>query len=280
MKRLIFLVLLLILFSFSVNAQRLRIDIANQDPNPVRAGEVVEVTLKIENTMDLTDHNTTLEIIPEFPFSLYASSPFIDIGRIDSREVTYKDFKLKVDNNAADGKSKFTIKHRYKDDKEDSSKYEFFINVEKKRLEIKPYIVASDIVTSGNSGKFTIEIANVGRQNIQSLELELSDSTDYKLLSTSNYIYIGDLEADDTESEDFSIYVNENLNNVNIPIKLKYEVNDEIFEKDFNLVLNLLTKEEAKKVGLIKNSYTTYIIIIILVLIAIFFLYRKFRKKW
>ncbi len=234
MKRLIFLVLLLILFSFSVNAQRLRIDIANQDPNPVRAGEVVEVTLKIENTMDLTDHNTTLEIIPEFPFSLYASSPFIDIGRIDSREVTYKDFKLKVDNNAADGKSKFTIKHRYKDDKEDSSKYEFFINVEKKRLEIKPYIVASDIVTSGNSGKFTIEIANVGRQNIQSLELELSDSTDYKLLSTSNYIYIGDLEADDTESEDFSIYVNENLNNVNIPIKLKYEVNDEIFEKDFD----------------------------------------------
>ena len=279
MKKLIF-ILLIILFSLSVIAQRLRIDIANQDPNPVRAGEVVEVTLKIENTMDLTDHNTTLEIVPEFPFSLYASSPIIDIGRIDSREITYKDFKLKVANEAADGKSKLTIKHRYKDDKEDSSEYEFFINVEKKRLEIKPYIVASDIITSSNSGKFTIEIANVGRQNIQSLELELLDSLDYKLLSTSNYIYIGDLEADDTESEDFSIYVNENLNNVNIPIKLRYEVNDEIFEKDFNLVLNLLTKDEAKKVGLIKESYTTYIIILIIVLVALFFLYKKFRKKW
>ena len=73
MKKLIF-ILLIILFSLSVNAQRLRIDIANKDPNPVRAGEVVEVTLKIENTMDLTDHNTTLEIVPEFPFSLYAKN--------------------------------------------------------------------------------------------------------------------------------------------------------------------------------------------------------------
>ncbi len=278
MKKILILIIILILFSVIVNAERIRVDLIKQDPDPVRSGDVVEVKFKLDNSQDLTKNDVKVEILPNYPFALYSENSTKDFGRIDSREVVYFDFKLKVDNTAADGKHDIVLK-LYEGDTVWLLKDAFYIEVENKRLELKPYIVASDIVTHGSSGKFTIEIANVGRQNIDALELELLESKDYKLLSTSNYVYIGDLEADDTESEDFSIYVNDKVHNVNIPLKLRYEVNDKIYDEDFNLILNLLTEEEAKKIGLIKNSSVTYIIVVIIILVALFFIYKKFRKK-
>jgi hypothetical protein len=270
--------MIVILFSLSASAERLRIDLASQDPNPVRAGDVVDITLKIENTYDITKEDIRLEIVPEYPFTLYSSSPFIDVGRVDAREIVYKDFKLKVENDAVDGKNRFKLK-LFKGKNYDGVEYDLFVDVERKRLELKPYVVDSDIITSGSSGKFTIEIANVGRQNIESLELELLESEDYKLLSTSNYVYLGDLEFDDTETEDFSVYVKEGTNEVKIPLRLKYEVNDKIYEQNYDLSLNLLTEKEAKKIGLIKTSYKTYIIAFIILVIALIVIYKKYRKK-
>ena len=253
-------------------------DLIKQDPDPVRAGDVVQLKFKIENLRDITQNNVKVELVQDYPFSLYSAEAIKDIGRIESGEIANFDYKVKIDNNAADGKNEIRLR-LYEGDTVWELKDLFFVDVENKRLELKPYIVTSDIVTTGSSGKFTIEIANVGRQKVESLELELLDSTDYKLLSTSNYVYIGDLDFDDTESEEFSVYVSEGINKVNIPVKLKYEVNDKQYQQNYNLVLNLLTEKEAKKVGLIKQSYTTYIIITIIILIALFFIYRKFRKK-
>ncbi len=278
MKRILLFVVLVLIFLTIVNAERIRLDLIKQDPDPARAGDVVEVKFKLDNTQDVTKNNVMVEILPSYPFTLYSENTTKSFGRIDSREVIYFDFKLKVDSGATDGNNEVILK-LYEGNTVWLLKDTFYIDIENKRLELKPYIVASDLITSGKSGSFTIEIANVGRQNIDALELELLDSPDYKLLSTSNYVYIGDLSADDTESEDFNVYIKEGINNVNIPLKLKYEVNDNIYENQFDLILNLLTKEEAIKIGLIKQSNTTYIIIFVIVVVAAFFLYKKLRKK-
>jgi len=273
--------LIIILTSFSVSAQILRVDMIKQDPDPVRAGDVVKVTFKLENLWDETQNDVRVELLPEYPLSLYESSNVKNLGRVESRrtyDAVYFDYKLKVDADATKGDHELKMNLHVGDMtyKPDTI---FFVDVDADKISLKPYISASDLVVSGRSGKFTIEIANTGGEDVEALELELLPSEGYKLLSTSSYIYVGNLESDDTESVDYNIYVPENVQVVKIPINLKYMVNDKDYEKDFELGINLLTMEEAKQVGLLKVSYTSYYVLGVVVLILLLLALRRIFKR-
>ncbi len=272
---------IIILASFSVNAQLLRVDMIKQDSDPVRAGDVVKVTFKIENLWDETRNDVSVELLPEYPFSMYESSAIKNLGRIESRRTysaVYFDYKLKVDADATKGDHEIKMNLHIGNTIYKPST-QFFIDVDADKISLKPYISTSDLAISGKSGKFTIEIANRGGEDVEALELELLPSQDYKLLSTSNYVYVGNLESDDTESVDYNIYVPESVQVVNIPIKLRYMANDKDYEKDFGLSINLLTMEEAKQVGLLKVSYTSYYVFGVVVLVALLIVLRRIFKR-
>tara|TARA_Y100000310_G_scaffold336884_1_gene422568 strand:- start:11232 stop:12086 length:855 start_codon:yes stop_codon:yes gene_type:complete len=282
MKKIFLLVLPLLLFSSIVAAQSLYVTMVNQDPDPVRAGEVVEVRFKIENLWTTTEENVLLEIQPEYPFTLYSGDALrelgIIVGRSDFKEATIVDFKLKVDSNAVDGDHAVKLKLT-KGSAEWTYDDDFYIDIEKEEINLKAYVRSSELITSGNKGAITLELANAGESDIKFLELELLPSQDYKLLSTSNYVYLGDLDSDDTESEDFEIYVNKEISTVHLPIKVEYEVRDTNYKKTYNLELNLLTEKEATKLGLIKkNNLNTILITIAVILIGIY-TYRKIKKR-
>ena len=279
MKLLFVIGLLMVLASLSVSAESLQIGLIEQDPDPIRAGEIVEARFKVENIWDETRHDVSIELVPEYPFSLYGESPIKQLGRIDGREIVYFDFKLRVDPGASDGDHE--IRLRVLDGGKGiwELKDMFFIDVQQEKVNIKPYIVSSDLVTGGKSGTFTLEIANTGGVDVEALELELIPSEDYKLLSTSNYVYIGDVESDDTESEDFTIYVGEDITDVRIPIRLLYEYEDHPYDQQTELVLHLLTRKEAKQVGLVQGSSAPAIIGVIVVGIVAIYLIRRYRRR-
>ena len=283
MKKLLLLVLCILLISMTVHAQALHFSLVGQDPDPVRAGDVVELRFKVENSWDQSRYDVKIEIVPDYPFSLYGESAIKELGRIDGREyganAVLFDFKLKVDPGASDGEHEIKLRVHDGDQGIWELKNMFYVDVEHEEIEVKPYIVSSNLITGGKSGSFTIEIANSGGVDVESLELQLLASDDYKLLSTSNYIYIGDLEADDTESEDFNIYVNEGVTDVHIPVKLTYEYKDKEYNKDADLVLHLLTEAEAKKVGLAKSSNIPYFIGAVVIAVIAIFLIRRYRKR-
>lgn len=280
---LVLLALFTLIISPLISAESIDVTLLNQDPDPVSAGDVVEVRFKIDNLWQTTKDPVKLEIIPEYPFSLYSGSREKNLGIMlgkqtgaDSRIV---DYKLKVDENAVEGDTEIKIKASmgdtvwiYKD--------EFFIDIEKEELRLRTYIRSSNLITPGSKGKVSLELANAGGYDINFLELTLLPSEDYKLLSTSNYAYIGDLDSDDTESEEFLIYVNEGADKVSIPIKILYEANDYPYTSEETLTLKLLTPEEAKSIGLIKVSYTPYIWAGIIIGIALLLIFRKLKKKW
>lgn len=281
MKQLLTALVLVLLLATSVSAKVFQLGMISQDPDPVQAGDVVKVRFKIENLWEETKYNVLVRAVPEYPFSIYGGSEVIELGRLDGTRLgsgpVYFDFKFRVDHEALDGDHEMTL---MVDDEESVEKFEnmFFVEVEKERIALRPYIVASDLIIPGTKGTFTIEIANAGGLDVQSLELELLPSGDYRLLSTSNYIYLGDIEADDTESEDFSIYVEKGIQQVHIPVRLTYEVDDKNYTDDTKLVLNLLTEAEAKKIGLIKESYLPYIIgALVIVVVAIIVIRRRRR---
>ena len=275
----LFLVLLLIPFA---SAQSLFITMVNQDPDPVRAGEVVEVRFKIENLWTTPEDEVVFEILPEYPFTLYSGETVRrlgrPIGRVNPEEATILDFKLRVDHLAVDGDHEIKLaltkgKAQWFYDNQ------FFIDIEQEEINLRPYVRSSELVTAGNKGMITIELANAGESDIKFLEMQLLPSESYKLLSTSDYVYLGDLDSDDTESEDFSIYVEKDMNTVKIPIQVFYEVYDTNYEETFDLSLNLLTEKEATKVGLIQKSSLNTILISIAVILIGIYLYRRYRKK-
>ncbi|MBS3144965.1 hypothetical protein J4208_05270 [Candidatus Woesearchaeota archaeon] len=286
MKNLFLLMMSLLLLSATVLAEEqglIRVDLIGQDPDPVRAGDVVEVRFKIENWWEDTKEDVSIEIIPSYPFTIYGESNIKSLGRLEGRKLSadavFADFKLRVDPRAVDGEQELliniytgTAKIEYKD--------LFFIDIENEQVKLRPYIASSDIVVGGNKGSITLDIANSGGYNVNSLELELLPSDNYRLLSTSNYVYIGDVDADDVESEDFDIYVNRDLEQVKIPIRLTYEADDTIYTDEHTLTLDLLSTSEAKQLGLVQSNTGMWITIVIVLVIVGYIVYRKrFRKR-
>lgn len=282
MKKLLLMAVVAVLLSLPAHAQLLRVGMINQDPDPVRAGDVVKVRFKLENLWEETKYNVKVEIVPEYPFTLYTESGIKDVGRVDGTRrgggAVYFDFKLRVDHGASDGDHEVTM--RVDDGSSVTElKEQFFIDVEKEKIAVKPYIAASDLVTSGRSGSFTIEVANAGGIDVEALELTLLPSDDYRLLSTSDYVYLGDLKVDDTESEDFGVYVPEGKQGVSIPVQLDYVVKDKDYTERTDLTLNLLTMEEARKVGLVKKNNAPPLIGAVIVLIVAVVIIRRVRKR-
>ena len=265
----------------SVSGQSLFVTMVNQDPDPVRAGQVVEVRFKLENLWETTEENILFEIILDYPFTIYSGEAQKHIGkplgRAATDEATIVDFKLKVDPRAVDGDHELKLKLT-RGSTEWIYEDQFFIDIEKEDINLKAYIRSSDFITAGAKGTVTLELANAGESEIKFLQLELLPSADYKLLSTSNYVYLGDLYPDDTETEYFTLYIEEGKTAVVLPVNVYYKVDDENYEDSFTLKLNLLTTSEAKKIGLIESNNLNAILIAIAIILIGIFVYRRFLR--
>lgn len=220
--------------------------------------------------------------MPEYPFSLYSGERIENIGILHGRqtgiEAPIVDFRLKVDEEAVDGDNEIGLKVKvggttwiYDDN--------FFIEVKNEEVRLRNYIRSSNLIIPESKGKITIEFANAGGYDLEFFEVWLLPSDDYKLLSTSNYVYIGDIDSDDTESEEFEIYVPKDVREVKIPIKVSYEVNDFEYVAEEKLTLQLLNSEEAKSIGLIKSNTGKNVIWGIIIGLALLYVYRRYRKR-
>ncbi len=264
-----------------VSAQSLQIGLINQDPDPVTAGDVVKIRFKVENLWETTKEPVILEIMPEYPFTLYSGKNVRNIGILHGRqtgiEAPIVDYRLKVDEEAVDGDNEIGIKVKVGDT---TWVYDdFFIEVENEEIRLRNYIRSSNLIVPESKGKVSIEFANAGGYDFEFFEVWLLPSDDYKLLSTSNYVYIGDIDSDDTESEEFEIYVPKDVREVNIPIKVSYEVNDFEYVSEEVLTLQLLNSGEAKSIGLIKSSTGKNILWGIIIGLVLLYLYRRYKKR-
>ena len=50
----------------------IQVTLLNQDPDPVQPGDVVEVRFQVQNKLSETTDDVYIEILPEFPFSMYS----------------------------------------------------------------------------------------------------------------------------------------------------------------------------------------------------------------
>lgn len=126
MKKIIYFLMLLVCVSLVAAATitempipssyYIKVTLVNQEPDPVEPGALVDVRFKVENYGTNKAEDITLEIVPEYPFSIYTGTAQRKIGGVYSRQIgdtgVIEKYTLKVDENAVAGENKLNVRYR------------------------------------------------------------------------------------------------------------------------------------------------------------------------
>jgi len=280
--KIIIAVALLMLYLFSLIGMASAIVIKSVSTNPVKIapGETSTIEIILENDLeiDVKDISVALDFkdVPFAPFESSSENSINEIREDDEERVRFKVIAL---NDAKSGIYKIPILISYIEEeivKTKNSLMSLSVNAEPiLGLENK-----NDLLLKNTRNNVEITVINKGLGDVRFLEIELGNSAYVEILSSKN-VYIGDINSDDFDSGNFNIFFDENSPDIiNLSVILKYRdaSNNEVTE-NFNMVLEVYSREKAIELGLITESKTTTYIGIIIGLIVIFFIYRAIRKK-
>jgi hypothetical protein len=183
---------------FITDSPYLSLVLVNQDPSSANPGEYVNLLFKIENKGTGDAKNVTLELTPEYPFSLDpGTSPITDIGTI---------------NGLQGGNDAFLVKYKVKVDK-DAINGENEIKLEYSESDINHYTQAFNVIVANSRTDFdvvaqdstTLAIANIGDNTAQSVIVRIPDQPNFRVNGTSATI-IGNLNSGDYTLATFQIF--------------------------------------------------------------------------
>lgn len=135
----------------------------------------------------------------------------------------------------------------------------------------------SDIRTEGR-GEVTFRILNRGEGQARFAEVQLEDSEQYEILSEDS-IYLGSMIADDYQTAEFDIYVEEfGDGTLDLPVTVNYRDGEGDQTSEFEINRRLYSSSELRQYGL-DQSGTSWIVILALLGIAAAGVYYWRRKR-
>jgi hypothetical protein len=147
--------------------------LSKYDPLPATPGQTVHVWLLIQNTGDSEARNVNIELIPQYPFSIYKNSATKKVQILGAHNDYLIDYVLKVDDNAIQGDN--TIKLRYGEEGSDILEDELTLTVKSRdaTLNINAVKVTPSEISPGSDGEVTISVKNTAPNTITDITLKL-----------------------------------------------------------------------------------------------------------
>ena len=252
-------------------------------PDSVPPGGTAELKITVKNLADslLKDIKFTLNFKDSsFPLAPYQTSSQRRVPQLQPNNQLPLTFTVIASPDATPGLYKIPVNVTYNDEKGNSYLYSDVVAIlVGDTPSVKAYVKKSTIQQAGEQGVVTLEIANAGATDVKFLELALLPTEEYELLSTSNYIYVGDVDSDDTESEEFSLYVKSSVDDLVLPVVLKYaDANNKPFQQRFDLRLHLYSSWDLRTFGVIESNYG-WIVVLLLILGGGYWYYTRYYKK-
>lgn len=255
------------------------------DPSPVSPGETAKVNIVVKNTADslFRSINFKLDLSGStIPLAPYQSTSERIIPLLSPNYQQTLTFNLIATPDAVSGLYKVPVNITYYDEK--GTKYTIndilaIIIGEKPNLNI--YLKKSTAMKAKSSGKITVEIANAGNTDLKYAQLLLNPSDDYQLVTTRNYFYLGNINSDDTQSEEIDVFLTpKNAGVVHIPGTLKYvDATNKEYQQPFDLELKTYSSSELRKFGLVQSSSSWIYALLMVIIVGGFFGYRYWKKK-
>lgn len=251
-------------------------------PGQIPPGQDGRIKIFTKNLADslLKDIKFDLDFT-NVPLAPYQSSSQRQIAQLQTNHQLPLTFSIIAEPDATPGLYKIPMNISYYDESGTSYTLTDLLAVPVGETpKLRSYIKKSSVLTANSAGKLTIELANAGTTDIKFVEMTILDSDNFELVSTSNYYYLGDVDSDDTESEEIDVFVNRKVDLLQIPLQLNYyDANNNPYEETVILEMDVYSKSQLKKFGLISGSKFGTYLIIILILGGGFWYYRKRKKQ-
>lgn len=192
------------------------LDLLNQDPDPVKPGDVLEIRLSIQNTGYEDLENCVLEIKPEYPFKAIAGETLVkNIGTLgkryeDNRQKVVK-FKMGIENSINEGKYPLKVYlYTTRDNSRLSIIKEFDIEIDSESNAEIEYISVEKMVP-GQKTNLVFGIKNVGNSPLKNAMFSWDCANDVILpVGSSNVKHINLIDIGDTENVSFQVLTNVN----------------------------------------------------------------------
>ena len=201
-------------------------------------------------------------------------------SRIDGGSKQAFDFHLLVDSDADSKAYKIPLEIDYSDlFNKNMSVNNVITLVVGSKPDLAITIDSTDLYTSG-AGTVSVRVTNKGVSDIKLLNTKLQETDDVNILS-SEIVYIGNIDSDDYETAEFDLYIDSSVKGeVNLPLVIEYkDSNNKNFIENVNLKMDIYSKADAKKFGLISGGSKVGLVVIIILIIVGVFWYRRKKKK-
>jgi len=230
--------------SIGINVERSSTDIkiADIEDGSLALGSVSDITLKIKNLGNTPASDLTVTLNLTSPFTPVKSSQKY-VGEIKPDETGDAVFSISVDSSAKKKSYSIPVTVEYYDPAGNKQTTSMAIGLSVGgNADIEVTLDEKETLVPGMTGKVTIGVVNRGFVDAKFLTIKLLSTSDYQLVSADSS-YIGALNSDDSDSQDFEIKVGEGVTADTLPLKVRVEYKEENNDK-------LIVKEESINVGI------------------------------
>lgn len=258
-----------------------RINLLKYNPYPSEPGEYMTLWIEVYNTGTNEAKDVTFELEPEYPFSLDSNENATrEYSSIPGLFTVVLQYKVRVDSNAIDGWNDIKIKYKIKNNGWIEKKGEIYVNKAANKAELTPLFVSTEpLPYPGGKTKLTIDLANIapGSAYYTITEAECPVAT-----IPVNKVFVGTLDADDFDSLNFDLEINNNVQPGRYPVYIKSYFKDENYKKvetNGTVYIQIYTKEEVSKELAPKTPWYMYLIYIIVILVVLKYFIVPWGKK-
>ena len=247
--------------------------------------EMDNVNVKLDLTLSTITASTGTEaslLYEALPFAPTTSATEKRISKIKPGETALVTYDLTVYPDATSRVYKVPVIMSYTDEiNTEYTKNDIIGVVVGAKPDLYVVIDQSDLLAGKKTGDVSFKFVNRGVTDIKFLDILLEETDEYEVISASEE-YIGNIDSDDFESIEFSVYLKNNGNaeeayTMKFPLKITYkDANNLDYSEEMVLEHRIYTAEEK---GQVKSNTAVIVIVALVIIIVGWIVYRRWAKR-
>jgi hypothetical protein len=243
----------------------------NQDPYPAVPGDYVKLVFQVAGMQNPDCNQVTFQLSPNYPISFDPGvSPYTVLNGgtyvNNYNSFVMVPYTVRVDPSAVDGNSTLEFDYRANGAGNNAVATYFNLNVQNVKSSFQVFVKGYDYSTND----LTLEILNVGKNDVESLTVTFPQKEDNISVSGPNTYIVGSLSSNDFTTADFK--VSPNSGNINMTLSYN-DITGVRRSTTANVYFDptVFAPSKSVPVGL-------YIVIVLVILLVLYLILRR-RKK-